>query len=455
MTDSYCCAIDLGATSGRIVIQRVDADNRLSGAMEEVRRFPHAIVEDNGRCYWNIDLLQSEIVAGLRDLARRDDVVVRSVGVDTWGVDMAFVDENGNLLAAPRAYRDPYTAGMIEQYCKTVPMDEVYRRTGIQFMPFNTLFQLFACSQERYEPFLKADKYLFMPDFFNYWLSGRMACEYTIASTSQFLNPVTKQIDADLIAAAGARIECFAPMVMPGTVLGSLRREIADFGYDVPVVAVAGHDTASAVAAVPADTERYAYLSSGTWSLMGIVSREPVITPRSRELNFTNEGGLDGTTRLLKNITGMWILEQCRKEWKAAGKDYSYPDIMQMFGQARSTAVFNPDDEVFANPHSMLGAIAAYCAAHGMPCPESDGEVVRSIFESLAARYGQVFAMLHELAPWPIEKLYVIGGGARNELLNRLTEEAIGVPVIAGPTEATAMGNLMVQARAINQIVKH
>lgn len=439
---NYYCAVDLGATSGRIVIAPTDDIQQLV----EVRRFPHAIQRNEGVCCWDMDFLLSEITAGLRDLASRDDIRIVSVGVDTWGCDMAFIDDHGSLLAPPRAYRDPYTDGMMERYFERVAKSEVYERTGIQFMQFNTLFQLFACHETGYEPFLKAATYLFIPDYINFVLTGVKACEYTVASTSQFLNPRTKQIDPVLIEAAGARMECFPPMVMPGTVLGNLKSAIADFGYDVPVVAVAGHDTASAVAAVPFDTPHYAYLSSGTWSLMGIVSGDPIISERSQQLNFTNEGGLAGTTRVLKNITGMWILEQCRKEWKAQGKDYSYPQIMQMFEASASTAVFNPDDPCFANPASMLTAISDYCDAHGLTKPQSDAEVVRSIFESLADRCKTVFGWLQELAPFPIEKLYVIGGGARNQLLNQLIEKALGIPVIAGPTEATAIGNILVQA---------
>lgn len=440
--NEYYCAVDLGATSGRVVIAPADDLQNF----EEVRRFPHAIQETPEGFFWDIDFLLGEITAALRDLAARNDVRILSVGVDTWGVDMAFVDAEGKLLARPRAYRDPYTTGMMERYFAHVSKEEVYERTGIQFMQFNTLFQLFACHETQYKPFLEADKYLFIPDYINYVLTGRMACEYTIASTSQFLNPTTKQIDAKLIEAAGARMECFPELVMPGTVLGNLKKEVAPFAYDVPVVAVAGHDTASAVAAVPNDTPNYAYLSSGTWSLMGIVSKDPIITARSQELNFTNEGGLQGTTRVLKNITGMWILEQCRKQWVAQGKEYSYPQIMQMFESAQSTAVFNPDDECFANPPSMLQAIADYCDKHGLTKPKSDAEIVRSIFESLANRYKTVFGWLQELAPFKIEKLYVIGGGARNQLLNQLTGQALGIPVIAGPTEATAIGNILVQA---------
>lgn len=442
----YFCAIDLGATSGRIIIVPDDG-----GDMEEVRRFPNTIIEKEGRYFWDIDFLVNEIKTGLRELSQRTDIQILSIGVDTWGVDMVFLDNEGKPLVPPRAYRDPYTNGMIERFGERMPLKEIYERTGIQFLAFNTLFQLFACKEESYEPFLHAAHYLFIPDYISYVLSGRMVCEYTILSTSQFLNPYTKQIDRKLIEAAGARMECFPEIVMPGEVLGKVKTEIADFGYDVPVVAVAGHDTASAVAAVPAEEgEGYAYLSSGTWSLMGIVSDKPIISERSFELNFTNEGGLNGTTRVLKNCTGMWILEQCRKEWKAQGKDYSYEDIMQLFEEADEATVFNSDDDMFANPKSMLSAIAEYCEAHSLKVPLTDAGMVKSIFCSLANRYKEVFGFLQELAPFKIERLYVIGGGARNQLLNKLTEEAIGIPVIAGPTEATAMGNIKVQKLEVN-----
>lgn len=448
MKKNYFCAIDLGATSGRVVISPANDNNN---EMELIRRFPHGIHERDGMYFWDMDFLINEITEGLRTLAARTDVHILSIGVDTWGVDMIFLDGEGKPLSQPRAYRDPYTNGMMERYFEKIPKDEVYQRTGIQFAPYNSLFQLFACHETNYEPFLKAEHYLFTPDYINYRLSGKMACEYTILSTSQFLDPVTKQIDSKLIEAAGARMECFAPIVMPGTRLGNLLPSIADFGYEVPIIAVAGHDTASAVAAVPAqEGEGYAYLSSGTWSLMGIVNENPIITEKSRAYNFTNEGGVNGTTRILKNLTGMWLLEQCRKEWAAQGKDYSYPELMRMFEEAESTSIFDTDDASFGNPKSMINAIIDYCTARGNRPPKTDGEIVRCIFESLAARYKVVFGWLQELAPFKIEKLYVIGGGAQNTLLNQLTEKAIGVPVVAGPSEATGIGNIKVQRSAFS-----
>ena len=448
----YVLAIDLGATSGRMILSRI---NEGLLETEEVRRFPNAIVEKEGKFYWSIEALFGEITAGLNDLAARKDIRIQSIGVDTWGVDVAFIGEDGKMICEPRAYRDPYTDTAIEEYCKIVPKETVYKKTGIQFLNFNTLFQLFACHKEGFEPMKQAKTYLFIPDLISYLLTGKAVCEYTILSTSQFLDPVTKTIDKELIEAAGADINAFPPIVMPGEIIGNLKPELLNtpFDYEIPVIAIAGHDTGSAVAAVPAKDANFAYLSSGTWSLMGIEVKDPIITDRSAELNFTNEGGIEGTTRFLKNITGMWILEQCRKEWKAQGKDYSYPELVQMELSAPAFhTFFNTDDPCFANPPSMLTAIDEYCDRHGLPRPENDAQVARSIMESLALRYRTVFTWLKEVAPFPLEVLHIIGGGAKNALLNQFTANAIGVPVLAGPTEATAIGNIMMQFKAIGLV---
>lgn len=429
--------IDLGATSGRIILSE-DGQN-----LEEVCRFENGVENRGGKYFWNLTKLFDAIRDGLVALSRRDDIHVESIGVDTWGVDVVFIGEDGKALSEPRAYRDPYTAGLADEFfAKKVSRHRVYELTGIQVMDFNTLFQLYACHKEGFVPFLDAKRYLFIADYISYLLTGNMVCEYTALSTSQLLNPRTKTIERELVEAAGAKMECFPPIVYPGHKIGVMRREIADFGYDIPVIAVAGHDTASAVAAVPRVGEKgghIAYLSSGTWSLMGIVTDEPIITKRSAELNFTNEGGVDGTTRVLKNITGMWILEQCRREWKAQGKNYSYSEIMKLVSSMENRyELFNPDDARFANPSSMLSEVK-----QGREM--LDSEIMSLIFHSMANRYGKVFGYLKEIAPWPIEALYVIGGGARNELLNSLTQQAVGVPVVAYTTEATAMGNIRVQ----------
>ncbi len=451
METQHFIAVDLGATSGRVILATV-AKERTD--METLHRFSNRLVCTGGKYYWNIYALYEEIVEGLR-LAARRGVPVRSIGIDTWGVDMAFVAEDGTLAGLPRAYRDPYTGGIPEEFFRTIPRREVYERTGIQFMNFNSLYQLCAARKEGSAALKHASKILFMPDALSYLLTGEAVCEYTVLSTSQFMNPHTKRPDAELLAAAGIDASLFPRVVMPGERIGVLTASVAhQTGLGpVPVVAVAGHDTGSAVAAVPAENERFAYLSSGTWSLMGIELPEPVIDDRTYTLNFTNEGGVDGTARLLKNITGMWLLEQCRTAWAREGKEYSYTDIMRMTeAAAPSGATIDPDAAEFAAPTDMPAAIRAYCRDHGLTEPADDAATMRLIFDSLAAKYAEVLQKLRQLAPFDIECLHVIGGGAQNELLNRLTATACGIPVVAGPTEATALGNVMVQARTAGMV---
>ena len=449
----YVCAVDFGATSGRMIIARLNEQGVLE--TEEVRRFPNAIQEKDhdGKFYWNMTALIGEVVAGLKDLAARPDIRIDSIGVDTWGVDVVFVDKDGKMIEEPRAYRDPYSVAAMDEYIQKVGREKIYEKTGIQFINFNTLFQLYACHKEGFRPFEEAAQYVFIPDYVSLYLTGKAVCEYTILSTSEFLDPRTKQIDRELIEAAGADINKFPPVVFPGHVIGNLKPEVADFGYDIPVVAIAGHDTGSAVAAVPAKDEKFAYLSSGTWSLMGIESKDPIISKRSFELNFTNEGGVEGTTRFLKNITGMWILEQCRKEWKRMGKDYDFKTLGEMEQSGEPFRSFiNPDDPMFANPPSMLDAIREYCKKTGQPIPETDAQIARLIMESLALRYRTVFNWLKELASFPLDVLHIIGGGCQNALLAQWTSNSIGCPALCGPVEATAIGNIMMQFKAIGKV---
>lgn len=440
-------AFDIGATSGRAVLATL-----MNGKfeMQEIHRFPNNLLELHGKYYWDIYHLYNELKKSL-SLCGSQQIELDSIGIDTWGVDFGCLAKDGSLLGLPRAYRDPYTEGAPEEFFRLVPREEVYRLTGIQIMNFNSLFQLFRGQQEKFAPLVHAEEILFMPDLLSYLLTGNRVCEYTDASTSQLLNPVTKQFEASLLTAAGVSPSIVRPVVMPGTVVGELTDAIVrETGIGkVPVIAVAGHDTASAVAAVPALDQHFAYLSSGTWSLMGIETEQPIITTESYENNFTNEGGIEGTTRFLKNITGMWLLEQCRKEWERAGRTYSYPEIVQMAEQAVPFRCFvNPDDPCFANPASMSEAIANYCKETGQTVPATDAEFVRCIFESLALRYNEVIQMLIKMAPYPIERLHVIGGGSKNRMLNQFTANAIGMSVIAGPSEATAIGNSMIQARS-------
>jgi rhamnulokinase len=444
-------AFDLGATSGRSVLGTLS-----NGKIEtkELTRFPNAIVEINGKFYWNLLGLYEHLKEGLVACAK-DGITPDSIGIDTWGVDVVPIGEDGSILGMPRAYRDPYTDGAPERYFEIVPREEVYSATGIQIMNFNTLFQLFAAVEEGYTPIIKAKQVLFMPDALSYMLTGKAICEYTIASTSQILNPRTADWESLLLEKAGVPTDILPKPQMPGSVIAPLSDAIANETRigKVPVVAVAGHDTASAVAAVPAENERFAYLSSGTWSLMGVEVKEPIITEESYRLNFTNEGGVNGTTRFLKNICGMWILEQCRKEWERDGKLYSYPEIVAMAEQVTPFVRFiNPDDAAFANPKSMLKAIDDFCERTAQSKPQSDAEVVRLIFESLALRYCEVLNMLEEMAPFAIEVLHIIGGGAKNRLLNQYTANATGKRVVAGPAEATAIGNIMLQAMGAGAI---
>ena len=440
-------AFDCGATSGRAVLATF-TDGTFE--MKEVYRFPSGIIELNGKYYWDILAIYDHFRKCLAQLGQ-EGVRIDSIGIDTWGVDFGFVADDGSLVGNPRAYRDPYTDGIPEEVFKTVSREDLYGATGIQIMNFNSIFQLYAQTKEGFAPLRCADKVLFIPDLLSYMLTGNKVCEYTIASTSGMMDQTSRQFNEALLEKLGIRTDVLLPITQPGAVIGTLRKEIAHAcGVgEVPVIAVAGHDTASAIAAVPAADEKFAYLSSGTWSLMGIETPAPIINAESTRLNFTNEGGIDGTTRFLKNITGMWILEQSRKVWATEGRTYNYGEMEKM---ARSEAGFpgriNPDDPRFAAPVNMVDAIDSYLRATGQPVPETDAQYISCIYHSLANRYKEVVDMLQNFAPFPIEKLHVIGGGSANDTMSQWTADALGIPVVAGPTEATALGNLMIQARA-------
>ena len=446
MTNQFL-AFDCGATSGRAVLATF-SDGAFD--MKEVYRFPSGIIELNGKYYWDILAIYDHFRKCLAKLGQ-EGVRIDSIGIDTWGVDFGFVADDGSLLGNPRAYRDPYTDGIPEEVFQTVSREDLYEATGIQIMNFNSIFQLYAQTKEGFAPLRCADKVLFIPDLLSYMLTGNKVCEYTIASTSGMMDQTSRQFNEALLEKLGIRTDVLLPITQPGAVVGTLRKEIAEAcGVpQVPVVAVASHDTAAAIAAVPAADENFAYLSSGTWSLMGIETPAPIINTESTRLNFTNEGGIDGTTRFLKNITGMWILEQSRKVWAAEGRTYNYGEMEKM---ARSEAAFpstiNPDDPRFAAPANMVEAIDSYLRETGQPVPASDAQYISCIYHSLARRYKEVVDMLQTFAPFPIEKLHVIGGGSANDTMSQWTADALSIPVVAGPTEATAIGNLMIQARA-------
>jgi rhamnulokinase len=444
-------AFDLGATSGRSIIGTL-ANDKLT--LKELTRFPNKIIRIHNKYYWDIFALFDALKDGLKAAAAQH-IKIDAIGIDTWGVDFVYLGGDGLLLSQPRSYRDPYTTGAPEEYFKLVAKKEVYDRTGIQIMNFNSLYQLYAAKKEHVSALQHAEKILFMPDALAYLLTGEKVCEYTIASTSQFLNPNTKQIETSLLEAMGVSASLIPPMVMPGQTIGRLTESVAhECGTSqIPVIAVAGHDTASAVVAVPAENRNFAYLSLGTWSLMGIEVNSPVINEEAFRLNFTNEGGVDGTVRFLKNIAGMWLLEQCRAVWEAAGKTFTYPEIVSLSESAEGFCAFiDPDDPSFANPENMPEAIAAFCERTGQKAPASEAAFIRCIFDSLAMKYKYTLSCLREMAPFPLEKLHIIGGGSRNKLLTQMTADATGIPVAAGPGEATAMGNIMMQAKGLGLV---
>ena len=441
-------AFDVGATSGRGMLATV-TDN--SFEMKEIFRFPNAIMGIHGKYYWDVYALFDNLkksIAAARDLGVKLD----SIGIDTWGCDCGYIAADGTLLGLPRAYRDQYTVGTPEKTYSIVPREELYAHTGIQIMNFNSVFQMFEAKEENFAPRLNADKILFIPDLLSYFCTGKMFTEYTVASTSQMLNATTRDWDRPLLEKLGIPSSMLLPLVQPGTEVGKLLPEIAEeLGVEpMPVIAVAGHDTAAAIASVPASDEHFAYLSSGTWSLMGIESPSPILTEQSCALNYTNEGGIEGTTRFLKNITGMWLLEQSRKCWSREGRNYTYAQIEAMAREEiYFPSVFNPDDPRFANPDDMDAEIKAYCKENGMAVPANDAQTISCIYHSLACRYREVITSLQSMASFTIDKLHVIGGGSVNKLMSQLTADTIGMPVIAGPAEGTAIGNAMIQAKAV------
>lgn len=442
-------AVDLGATSGRTVLGTVTDD---TVEMKELTRFGHDIVCMGSHLYWDFPHLYNEIENSLWLLASQG-IVPTSMGIDTWGVDIVCFGSDGLPLANPLSYRDPHTADEPVRFFRDcVSSDHVYDLTGIQVMNFNTLFQLSAMRRDGNSALQAARRIMFLPDALTYLLCGIEVTEYTIASTSQLLNPTTRCIEPALLSVLGLRPDIFPPLVMPATVIGRLTPVVSRRTgmVQIPVIAVAGHDTASAVAAIPATDEGFAYLSSGTWSLMGIEVMQPIINDDSCVANFTNEGGVESTTRFLKNICGMWLLECCRNDWEKEGLPIDFDTLFKFSDEVKDPmrSIIFPDSAEFSNPGSMLDAISRYCKDSGQPVPETQGEFTRCILVSLALRYRQVMEKLRRFAPFPIKRLHIIGGGSRNERLNQMTADVLAMPVIAGPVECTALGNIMLQAKA-------
>lgn len=482
-------AIDLGASSGRVLAGLFDGGDL---HLEEVHRFANGPVSVNGRLYWRTFELWANILAGLREAGRRYGASIVSVGVDAWGVDFGLLDRHGELLGAPIAYRDARTLGAFDRAFAVVPREEIFAETGLQFMELNTLFQLLAAKQSGSPPLDRAGRLLFMPDLFHWMLTGEAANELTIASTSQAYNPRTGDWSEKLINRFGLPREIFGRIVPPGTTLGPLLRHVADETglKGVNVVLPGSHDTASAVLAVPAKAspapsptvgrveeegeagtrggasppaalrqgegsgeETWCYISSGTWSLMGLETAAPVINDDCARWNFTNEGGVAGTTRLLKNISGLWLVQECQRIWKSQGQDYNWEGLTRLAADAAPLrSVFNPDDPRLGAPIDMPHQIAALCREAGGPEPTDHGEVIRAALESLALKYRQVFGYLEQLGGRSIAQIHIVGGGTQNHLLCQMAADACGRPVLAGPIEATAIGNCMMQAIAAGDV---
>ncbi|MCC6366595.1 MAG: rhamnulokinase [Bryobacterales bacterium] len=432
---------DLGAESGRAMLGTL-ADGKLG--LEELHRFPNQPVRLPTGLYWDTLRLLHEMRQGLSAAARERKVALSGIGVDTWGVDIAFLGRDGALVDNPRHYRDARNNGQMERTFAIVPREEIFAETGLQFMQINSLFQWHAMRETDSPALDVADTLLFMPDLFNYFLTGIKRCELTIASTSQFYDPAKKCFAVALLERLGLNPRILPPIVNPGALLGPLKDEAGT--HNIPVFAAAGHDTASAVAAVPAQGETdWCYISSGTWSLMGVETPEPVINEHSLAMNFTNEVGVEGRIRLLKNIAGLWLWQECRRAWAEEGANYNYTQMTQMAFAARPfAAVIHPD--AFLLPGDMPAKIAAHCKEHGEAPPATHGEYCRAILESLALRYRQVLESLESLLGRTLERIHIVGGGSRNMLLNQFVADATGRVVIAGPSEATAAGNILVQA---------
>ena len=449
-------AIDFGGGSGRVIAGTItDEKGEKKLTMQLVHRFQNRQVRLGNHVYWDFPALFEDMKTGLKKAAQLG-LKVSGIAIDTWGVDFGFIARDGNLVGNPVCYRDARTNGMAERFFADVDRTAHYAVNGTQVMEINTLFQLLSLKLADSPQLQIADKMLFTPDLFSYFLTGEANTEYTIASTSEMLDARKRDWDWQLIDSLGLPRHLFCPIVMPGTVRGRLRKDIAEetgLG-EVDVIAVGSHDTASAVAAVPAtdDEQPVAFISSGTWSLLGVEINEPILTEEARRAEFTNEGGIGGKITFLQNITGLWFIQRLMAEWKEEGDEQQYDILLPAAEKAVIDTVIPVDDAAFQNPPSMQQAIIDYCNAHNLTAPTSKAETTRVVLQSLAAKYAEATSALNAMLPSPIKKLHIIGGGSQNKLLNRLTEEALGVPVEAGPVEATGIGNILTQALAKGEV---
>lgn len=445
---THYLACDLGAESGRLMLGALDGGKI---TLEELHRFPNVPVKVNGGLHWNMDALFAELVTGLRKAAARK-LPICSLSTDSWGVDYILYDMHGKMMSPVWHYRDARTARGVENVKARVDWPTIYSETGIQFMALNTIYQLAAEPPER---LAQAKQLLLIGDAFNHHCCGAARNDESLASTTQLYNPRTKSWSQKLLAALGLREDLFAPVVPSGTKLGRLKPELAaEVGLPpIEVIASCSHDTGAAVAAVPANGEDWAYLSSGTWSLMGVESPHPIINDQGRDLNFTNETGFGGSIRLLKNIIGLWLIQECRRDWARAGKEYDYAELGELAAESPPfVSLINPTDPRLVSPEDMPAKMAAICRETGQPVPATPGAFVRCALESLALFYRVTLRQLERLIGKNLERLHIVGGGSRNDLLNQFTANALQIPVLAGPSECTALGNVLVQSIALGHL---
>lgn len=446
-------AVDFGGGSGRVIAASID-HNKLT--LDELHRFGNRQINMGGHLYWDFLSLFEEMKTGLRKAVEAGYRLV-SVGIDTWGVDFGLIDRHGNLLGNPVCYRDPAAVGGVERYFQKNNVSAHYAEAGIQIMDINTLYRLVDMKEWASDMLAAAHRLLFMPDLFSYFLTGNACNEYTIASTSELIDVNTREWNRALIKRVGLPEHIFGEIVMPGEIRGRLTEDVKrelGIDYDVDVVAVGSHDTASAAYSVTGtyDADGTAFLSSGTWSLLGVILDAPIATEKARLAGFTNEGAVGGKIKFLQNITGLWILQRLIAVWQAEGLSTDYGYLLSEAENADIETVIDVDDSVFTVPSHMDRTIREYCKVHGLKAPETQGETVRCVLQSLAVRYKRGIDEMNSMLPNPIRRLQIIGGGSRNGLLNRLTQEATGLTVDAGPVEATAIGNVLLQAKANGKV---
>ncbi|OYD07153.1 rhamnulokinase [Paludifilum halophilum] len=444
-------AVDLGASSGRVLTGEFDGERLNVG---EVHRFENKPVSLLGTLYWDLLHLYQQVLLGIGRVRKEDGPIV-SLGVDSWAVDYGLLDRSGHLLSNPVHYRDRRTEGIMEKVGRQIPREEIFRQTGIQFLPFNTLCQLSAMRETGHPHLEQAHTLLMIPDLFHYFLTGEKVTEFTNATTTQLYDPTRGTWSRPLLDRMDIPRHLFTGIVPPGTELGRLLPLVSEElgGMDFSVVSVATHDTGSAVAAVPSSSDSYAYLSCGTWSLLGTEVNQPVLSERALSLNFTNEGGVEGSFRLLKNIMGLWLLQEIKREWEREGVFYTWDELMDETGEAEPfTAFIDPDDPQFLAPGGMSGRIRESCRRSGQPIPDSNGALIRTVTESLVMKYRWVLNHLEELVGKKMDVLHMVGGGIQNERLCQWTADACGRPVIAGPIESSGAGNLIVQLMAAKEV---